>query len=168
MAIATFGTKQFVVSKNKIYTIDGISFSQAINVETQEVEGRKPSSFIKGIGLIPLSFSVMLDARFVDVKAEIDWWDNKLLSLKPEVFTLGGKVISKNKFLLKSVSKSELQMGKNGLYLKAKLDLQFEEYSFSGTKKSTKSKKSKSKNKKEESHKMSPEAIKAIEEASKK
>ncbi len=173
MAIATFGSKQFVVSHNKIYTIDGITFSQALNVESQDVEGKKPATYIKGVGLIPLSFSLDLNARFIDVKAEIDWWNNKMLSKVPEVFTIGGKIISRNKFLLKSVAASEITIGKNGKFIKAKLDLQFEEYASSGKKansssKKTKKKKSSKKSKKETSHKFSAEAIKAIQEATKK
>jgi ribosomal protein L21 len=171
MAIATFGSKQFVVSHNKIYTIDDITFSQALNVELQDVEGRKPATYIKGVGLIPLSFSLDLNARFVDVKSEIDWWNNKMLSKVPEVFTIGGKIISRNKFLLKSVASSEITIGKNGKFIKAKLDLQFEEYAATGKKsnsKSAKKAKSKKKTKKETVHKMSAAAIKAIQEATKK
>ena len=141
MSIATYGSKTFTVSSKKIYTIDGISFSQALDIETQEVEGKKPATYIKGIGLIPLSFSLNLDARFVDVPAEFNWWNNKLLSKTPEVFTLGGKVLSKNKFLLKSVAAAEIVQGKNGSWLKLKLGLEFEEYTSKGYKKEEKTKK---------------------------
>jgi len=166
MAIATFGVKTFDVSKNKIYTFDNIAYSLALNVENQEVEGKKPSTYIKGIGLIPLSFDILLDARFVDVKAEIDWWDNQLLSKEPEIFTLGGKLLSNNRFLLKTVSKSNIVIGKKGAYLKAMLALEFEEYASSGAKTTTKKKTSKKETVK--THAMSPDAIKAIEEAKKK
>ncbi|QNU67268.1 phage tail protein [Ruminiclostridium herbifermentans] len=162
MSLATFGTKAFTVSNKKIYTLDELAFSQSLNTETQEVEGGKPSTYIKGVNLITLSFSINLDARFVDVKAEIDWWNKKMLSQVPEIFTIGGKVISKNRFLLKSVSTSDTIIGKNGRFLKAKLDLQFEEFASKGYKKDATSKK---KGKKDKG--MSAADIKALEEAMK-
>ena len=161
MPIATFGAKTFDVSKNKIYTLDGLAFSQALNVETQEVEGKKPATYIKGINLIPLSFSIVLDARFVDVKSEIDWWNQKLTSKTPEVFTIGGKVLSQNKFLLKSVSTADVVIGKAGAFLKAKLDLSLEEFASVGYKKPETSGGSESK----KPGKLSAAAIKELDKA---
>lgn len=167
MAIATFGSKMFSVSRNKIYTPDDISFSQELDIETQAVEGKKPATYIKGIGLIPLSFKLRLDARFVIVSNEIDWWNKTLVAKVPQVFTLGGKTISKNKFLLKSVEVDNLIVGKGGAYLKADLNLQFEEYVSPGYKKASTSSGGKSSGGKGKLN-LSAEAMKIIEKNKKK
>jgi len=135
LAIATWGSKSFEVSRKKVYTPGEITQSEAISVEEQEIEGKKPATYIKGLGLRKLSFPVKLDARFVDCETEINWWFTAMNARKPQTFTLGGKPLSSNKFLLLSVDVTEKVINKNGVVLIAEMSLQFSEYSSAGYKK---------------------------------
>ena len=125
MITAKFGSKTFEISATKIYTPNGITYDESITTEEVEVEGKKPTLNIKGLGLKNLSFTVMLDARFVTVESEISYWDKILLNKKSENFSIGKNTIGK--FYLIQVSKSNIVLAKDGTYIKCTLTLTFKE-----------------------------------------
>jgi len=137
MSIATFGDKVFEVSRKKIYTPDSLTHGKSLTTETQEIEGKKPATYIKGKGLMSLSFNLRLDARYVSVETEIDYWYQICENGIPKIFTIGGKPLSPHKFLLKSASLTDCIIGKKGEYLLAKLGLSFEEFVSAGYKQQT-------------------------------
>ncbi|WP_162463176.1 phage tail protein [Paenibacillus psychroresistens] len=129
MPIATFKNKVFQVSSNIKYPLDGLAWSSALSSEAQEKLKSKPSTYIKGEALIPLSFTIPLFATLgINVRKEIESWQDILSKQLPDYFILGSKPISKNKFLLKSVGVSDTQIDGKGNMLKATLKLDFEEY----------------------------------------
>ncbi|MEB3103090.1 phage tail protein [Ferviditalea candida] len=134
MPIASFRGKAFQVSANKKYTFSGLSWSGALDTETQDKLGSKPSTYIKGESLDGMSFEVPLRADFgINVRAQIEDWKAILASKKPDIFILGSKPLGKNKWLLKSVSVSDEEIDASGNFLKATLKLEFEEYVRAGT-----------------------------------
>lgn len=149
MPIASFASKTFTVSANKVYTFDGYSRSASLNVEEQEVEGEKPSSYIKGSGLEEISFSIpFVGQSKIDISTEIDDWINILNSATPYPFIIGNRLIGRNKYLLVSVSESESKFNNEGGYFKSNIQLHFKEFVRYGAKKdnaetSTESKKTK-------------------------
>ena len=145
MSIGAFGNKIFTVTQDKIYTPDGISISESLNVEMQETDGGKPATYIKGNGEMQIPFNICLKYPYCDVQGEIEWWFLKLRSETPEYLTLGNKTFGTNKFLLHSVSVADLVIAPNGLYLKAVLSLSFSEWTKKGYKKETTKSKSKKK-----------------------
>ena len=129
MAIASFGKKVFQVSANKLYTLVGLEWSGSLDTESQDKLKDKPSTYIKGIGLNTMSFEVQLRSDFkVDVRAEIESWEAIRDKQAPDLFILGARPVGKNKWLLKSVNVSGLEIDNNGRILKAALKLEFEEY----------------------------------------
>lgn len=140
MSIAVFGTKTFSVSSSKVITFDDLSLSGELQVDTQEVDKQKPSTYIKGPGLEKISFIVSLKASLgVDVRAEIDSWRAIRDAGIPQVFSIGGKPISKNKWLLISAEVSEASINAAGQFVSAKLNLSFEEFVRFGKKEDQKS-----------------------------
>ena len=134
MAIATFGTKVFQVDTKKIYTFNSLSHSSSLETEAQEVEGKKPSTYIKGEGLGTLSFVIPLERAYgLDPRTEWESWENILAQQVPQLFVLGGKPLGKNKWLLKSVSPSDFTIDSNGQILGLILSLEFEEYVRAGS-----------------------------------
>lgn len=131
MITAKFGSKSFEVSSNKIYTPDGISISEELDLEETAVSGAKPTVKVKGIKLQDLDFDVRLDARFVDVKNEISYWKKILLAKTAQAFSLGNYSIGK--FLLTKVGIKSIAIGKNGVYLSATISLSFKEYNAPAT-----------------------------------
>lgn len=125
MIPAKFGSKKFEVSAKKIYTPDGLSYSEELNIEETEVKDKKPTITIKGIKLMPLDFEVILDSRFVDVEDELQFWQKTLLSKKSQTFVLGNTTLGK--FYLTKRSVSDISMNRNGVYTRAKLALSFTE-----------------------------------------
>lgn len=125
MIPAKFGSKNFKVDSKTIYTPSDTAISESIDIEEKEVSGKKPATTVKGIKLQSLSMKVQLDARFVDVIAELRWWKNKLLSKKSEMFTLGSYKVGQ--FYLSQYDIAESTQNKNGEWLSATLTLTFTE-----------------------------------------
>lgn len=147
MAIASFAHKTFSVSREKIYTIQGITSEASLNIEEQEVEGSKPSTYIKNPSL--KSFSCILELlkqKNVDVEYEKNEWMELCEAGVAYLLLIGGKPFCKNKMLLTNVSEQESQLNKDGEYLKTKLQLQFKEFERSGSKKEDDKKGKKRKN----------------------
>lgn len=134
MEVATFGAMVFSVSSDRIYTLSELSVEESLDTEAQENQGAKPSTYIKGMELMPVSFALVLDSRFVAVTEELDRWFTLLRQRQPYYLTLGGRLVSRNRFLLKSVKAGEFRLA-GGKLLHARLDLSFEEYVSAGYKK---------------------------------
>lgn len=135
MGLGAFGNKIFEVNLNRIYTFDGLSVSESLNLEQQETDGGKPATYIKGLNEMGISFNIPLLHPYCNVESEIDWWFVKMRSKTPEYLTLGNKTYGAGKCLLNSVSVADYVVAPNGLYLKAKLRLNFSEWSRQGYKK---------------------------------
>lgn len=138
MAIAIFGKKTFQVSGKRIYTFNDFTLGSQLNTESQDVAGKKPSTYIKGADLNSMAFSIPLDASLnVNVRAEYENWEAIKDAGIAYPFILGGRPISRNKWLLKNVDLSDVQIDLKGNMLKAILKVQFEEYVRPGSAKST-------------------------------
>lgn len=137
--VGAFGNKTFEVSQNKIYTFDGLTISESLNVEMQEVEANKPATYIKGNGEMNIGFDILLLSRFCDVDYEIDYWLLKMRSVIPEYLTIGKKAYGTNKFLLTNVSVGDVLIAADGTKTRAKITLTFSEWTKAGYKKDDKS-----------------------------
>ena len=125
MVSAKFGTQNFYVSPTTIYTPDGVSISEELDLEEKEVSGKKPTVKVKGIKLQGLSFELKLDVRFVDVQAKLYFWKNTLLKKKSEFFYLGSYLIGK--FFLTKYDVKNIKINKNGEITSALISLSFSE-----------------------------------------
>lgn len=125
MITAKFGSKKFEVSNKKIYTPNGLTIGEELDIEEIEVSGKKPTVNVKGIKLKPMSFNVKLDARFVDVITEMRFWQNTLLGKKSELFVLGDYTLGK--FFLTKYDATDIVINKDGVYISATLSLAFTE-----------------------------------------
>jgi len=125
MVTAKFGSKQFKVTPKTIYTPSGFSTSESIDLEETERSGKKPSVKVKGVKLQTASFTVLLDARFVNVATEIQWWKSTLRAKSPKDLYYGNSKVGK--FYLTQVDEAESNINKSGVYTKAKLSLSFTE-----------------------------------------
>ena len=131
--IASFGSKVFEVSTNKIYTPSDISLSESLSYETQERAGDKPAIYVKALGALSQSLTVKLDVRWVDVQQEYTWWLVKMRTAVPETLYLGTRAWGAGKALLTQVDLSDIVIAGNGGYLSATLSLFFIEYVAAGT-----------------------------------
>lgn len=174
MAIAVFGSKVFEVSWKKIYTMSDISVEYALSVEEQDVEGKKPNTYIKGEALIPFHFTIHLDSRFVDIEQEIDGWKSVLSSRTPYPLSIGGRLVSNNRFLMVKMVQEKPVLNRDGQYLSVDLKIELKEYSGAGKKEASSSSKGSSKKKSTKSKKsdldslnLSADAMKVIQSGKK-
>lgn len=128
MTIAVFAGKTFKVSTENIYTFDNLDINAELKTEEIEVQGKKPSTHVKGLGLDGISLQINLDARFVDIWQEYESWMAIMAQAKPYPFIIGAKPVGVNKWLLKSVSMPVKQVNNRGIMLKASLNIILEEY----------------------------------------
>lgn len=125
MITAKFGDKSFEVSPKKIYTPNGVSLSEELDLEETEVSGKKPTQKVKGIKPQDLSFDLKLDSRFVDVDVELRWWKNTLLSKTSQMFYLGSYKIGK--FYFTKYDIKNITQNKDGIFTSALVSLSFAE-----------------------------------------
>lgn len=134
MPIASFAGKEFSVTSNRIYTFTDLSLSGGISTESQEREGQKPATYIKGKELENFSLSIPLSVqKNVNIKTEFEGWKKIRDALKPYFFIMGGKPLIINKVLLKSVDLSDPIIDSSGTIIKGVLQLKFEEYVAAGS-----------------------------------
>ena len=131
--IASFGSKTFEVSTDKIYTPSDISLSESLSYEEQERAGDKPAIYTKALGALSQTLTVKLDARWVDVEQEFTWWLVKMRTAGPETLMLGSRAWGAGKALLTKVDLSSLVIAGDGSYRSGVLSLSFIEYAAEGT-----------------------------------
>lgn len=140
--IATFGSKVFQVDPDKIYTFNGFAYNTALQIEKQDADGTKPSSYLKGVDLDTISLTIKLDAaNGVNPRNEWGEWKKILEAQATHQFILGGVPIGDTNFLLKSVAVSNANIESTGKILALDLALEFEEYIRAGKKKEKESSK---------------------------
>ncbi|HYE80882.1 MAG TPA: phage tail protein [Clostridia bacterium] len=138
MIIGAYGSLVFSVSSQKVSTFDNLSLSASYNTETQEVIGKKPSTYKKGPGLDQISYDVTLDQTLgIDVEAEIKKWRDICKSGAVYHMNIGGKNISEFPLMLKSIEIAYKQIGADGKIVKVILSIKLEEYVRAGSAKST-------------------------------
>lgn len=143
MSIAIFASKTFQVSSRKIYTLDEFTVGSSLETETQDSANKKPSTYIKGPGLMAMSFNIAIKSMFgINVRKEYDEWNAVCEAGKAYPFILGGKPFGKNKWLLKGADLEEIIFDNKGNMISAALQLDFEEYIRAGSAKDSKNSKS--------------------------
>lgn len=136
MSLGGFGDKVFEVSQNKIYTFSNVSNDMGLNIEEQDVEGDKPSIYIKGKTNESPSIDINLtQSGTIDCEKEFNDWKTILYSQTPHMLFLGRNPVSSNKFLLIGVTPSNQVYHPNGRLIKVTLTLKFKEYPRAGVKK---------------------------------
>lgn len=136
MSLGGFGDKLFEVSQNRIYTFSNVSNDLGLNVEDQEVDGDKPSVYIKGKKNETPSIDItLIQSDSIDCDKEYKDWKDILYSETPHMLFLGNNPVSSNKFLLIGITPSNMVYHPHGKLIKITLTLKFEEYPRSGVKK---------------------------------
>lgn len=125
MKVATYGSKVFTVSSNKIYTFNGLTRSAGYSVEEQENGTNKPKLKKKAPELENMSFNIELRADSVNVRAEIKSWI--AMVGESHYFILGKDKYGSNKWKLTSVNVPDHEVGLEGELIKATLNLSFKE-----------------------------------------
>lgn len=134
MKIGAYGNLIFSVSSQMINTFDNLSLTASHNTETQEVIGKKPSTYKKGPGLDQVAFEVMLDQTLgIDVEAEIKKWRDVCKSGSANHMNIGGKNLTDYPIMIKNVDIGFRQIDNNGKIIKAVLTLKLEEFVRAGT-----------------------------------
>lgn len=126
--VARFGYEAFYVNSEKgIYTPSDLTMEYGKSIETQSTAGKKPVSYIGDVNLIKSGFKLHLDGRFVDVQAKVDAWREMAEGSGTYAYSIGGKMVSTNKFIVTSVKESNVRMSR-GVKMGADLDISIEEY----------------------------------------
>ena len=134
--IATFAGKVFQVDSKKIYTFSDFSYTSTLKTEKQDIDVSKPSTYIKGADLDNFSINIKLNSSLgVNPRSEWNDWINILNRKIAYPFILGGVPLNNTKWLLTSVSPSNIVFDNNGKILSLDLSLKFEEYVRAGSKK---------------------------------
>ena len=137
MIVGSYGTKILEVTRNKILTFNELNISGSVNTSAGDSLGKKPTTNIKGIGLIKAGLSIQLTAAAgVDVWAEVQSWMTLKDAAKPFPLILCGSAVAPHPMLLVDLKLSDVIVSVAGgvsYYAAATLKLEFEEYIGPGT-----------------------------------
>ena len=125
MKVATYGSKVFTVSSNKIYTFQGLTRVAGYGVEEQENGTNKPKLKNKASELETLSFNVELNSNSVNVRAEIKSWIAMIG--ESHYFIIGKDKYGSNKWKLIDVNVTDHEVVLGGDFKKATISLSFKE-----------------------------------------
>lgn len=136
MSLGGFAGKLFEVSQKKIYTFYEDTNDMTVNTEEQEVDGSKPSTYIKGMGLEGVSLNIKLkQSSSINVDTEVDEWKAICATMSPSYLWLGNKSVTNNRFLLTDINFSDKQYTYWGKLIQVTMKLTFKEYVRDGVKK---------------------------------
>lgn len=128
-AFCSFGYQNFRADIKQIYTPNGISLKFGKELETQGTTGKKPITYLKSVKLIKIPFKIHLSRRFgVNVESKIEAWQTMAENNIPYAFLIGGKPVSKNRFICTDAEADVKEMDKNGVIITAVLNVTLEEY----------------------------------------
>jgi hypothetical protein len=134
MYIATWGNKGFTVSLEKIISFDDLEMTSSINTEKLDNEGKKPSTYKKGINLDTLTLKVTIDSNFgTTPEIQYNQWMDELKKQIPWPFLIKGKPLNNTKYLLTKVQPINNKYDNAGNWLTTTLYLEFEEFVAEGT-----------------------------------
>jgi hypothetical protein len=136
MSLGGFAGKLFEVSQNKIYTFYEDTNDMTVNTEEQEVDGEKPSTYIKGLGLEGVSLNIKLkQSSSIDVDTEVAEWKAICATMSPCYLWLGNKSVTNNRFLLTDINFSDKIYTYWGKLVQVTMKLTFKEYVRDGVEK---------------------------------
>lgn len=136
MSLGGFGDKLFEVSTEKLYGFYDESYDIGLDTEDQEVDGEKPSVYVKNESLINPSINIDLrQSSTIDVDSEFTSWKEILKSREKHMLFLGNEPISDNKYLLVKITPSNVEYSPQGKRVRMTLGLTFKEYPRDGVKK---------------------------------
>ena len=128
-AICSFGYQNFKADINQIYTPNGISLEFGKQLESQGETGKKPVLYLKSVNLIKIAFKIHLSRRLgVGVESKIEAWKTMAENNIPYSFLIGGKPVSKNRFICSNAKADIKEIDKNGVIVTADLEITLEEY----------------------------------------
>lgn len=128
-AFCSFGYQNFKADINQVYTPNGISLEFGKQLETQGTTGKKPISYLKSIDLIKIPFKIHLSRRLgVGIESKIEAWQTMAENNIPYTFVIGGKPVSKNRFICTNVKANIKEIDKKGVIVTADLEITLEEY----------------------------------------
>lgn len=127
--IGTFGSVNFEVSCNRIFTPFDEEMTAGNKAETKESANGKPQTVKKTPELRTHKFKLKVSEGLgVNAQATVDLWLQMAEDGAAEYINMGGKPLSVNKFLLKSASVGDIRRNGAGKLIEAMLSVDFQEF----------------------------------------
>ena len=109
--------------------VSELSRGWTLEAETQDQQGGKPATLVKGPGLGSLSASCRVLRQLGGDPEGIAGQFGRLAELgQPDVVSFAGRVIGENRWLLREVSLTDVVFNGRGRMTAATIELQFEEF----------------------------------------
>lgn len=127
--IGAFGDKIFEVSAEAVRSFQGFSRSLEMKIATHEIIHNKPAVEVLNMNAENISFTVQLfDRMNVNVRDEIESWNDMVKSGKAHYFTIAGIPIGSGYFLLTNIDPSYGKIDSRGYMESATLSISAIEY----------------------------------------
>lgn len=151
---SSFGDIVFETTEEKIHGISDITRRNSLRFEEQEVEGKQPNIYVKGLDLEEISFTVKILSN--DTESEIQKWRDVLKAAKPQILIIDNEKIG-TKWLLTSISETSIDL--NHTIVELSIDLK--QFAGFGAKKEKENDKKESSKKTSKGRKKEPKESKS-------
>ena len=126
--IAAWGQREFYISTNELKSFADYGESLKVNISTEECEGRKDTTVLKGDALTEVSWKIKVSRIYGnDAGAEYDGWKGDLYGHEKRMLSIGGRMVSAYPFLLKELNLSNMQFDADGEILAFEADIKLQE-----------------------------------------
>lgn len=126
--VGSYGSKQFVVSRRRIYTVSDINLSSSIEFEDKENGKGVPIKRKKKENGEELTINIKLIAQCCNVMDEFESWKKMKSAAVPYYFLLGSRKLSTYKLVITNVSLADIHMAaKKGVISSATMAVTFVE-----------------------------------------
>ncbi len=129
MAIGSFMGKTFKVSNKKILTPSNFNGSSGADYATHDRAGKKARSQFLGAKLREYEFDIILEVQNGVSPLKIkEYFQKKCEKGNADYFVVGGKPLSKNRFVITSISEEWGSVIRGGTLTQCNLSLTIQEY----------------------------------------
>ncbi len=108
--VGSYGPKQFVVSRKKIYTVSDVNLSSSIEYEDKENGKGVPIKRKKKENGEEITINIQLVSQCCNVMDEFESWKKMKSAAVPYYFLLGARKISTYKLVITNVSLADIHM----------------------------------------------------------
>lgn len=108
--VGSYGPKQFVVSKKRIYTVSDVSVTSAIEFEDKENGKGIPIKRKKNDSGEEITVNIRLLSQCCNVMDEFYSWKKLKTKATPYYFLLGNRKLATNKLVITNVGLSDVRM----------------------------------------------------------
>lgn len=127
--IGYYGLITFETSDKKVLNFNTLTYNSQGRMSKHNIIGKKPKTEYIGPGLDQVKFTINLNGNYgLKPREEMEKWIEIANSGEANFLVIGGKVLGKDKWIVKSINEIWEKIYNDGKIFSGKISVTFEEY----------------------------------------